>query len=318
MSFGSCFESANIEDALLTWEQGGLVAIPTETVYGLGAPINNIDLVKKIFSYKERPLYDPLIVHVSDIAQAKSCTRYWNSLATSLAEKFWPGPLTIVLPRSEKIDPLITSGLDTVGIRCPRNQKTLSLIKKIGVGVAAPSANKFTKTSPTKKEHVLENFRGESLCILTSDELCEVGIESTIVRIEDDNSLLILRPGILTKEDLSSAVPGTLIKEGVTAREEKEAVTAPGQDKIHYRPSYPLFFCFGDISVSENIEKVFLGEDPYIAARVLYSEMLLPLNKNFKGRVFILPKEKGTNSKEQAVWDSLLNRLEKAASPYKA
>ena len=128
-----------------------LVAIPTETVYGLSAPIDQPLLIKKIFEVKERPFFDPLIVHVSSISEAKEWVSDWPVIAQKLAERFWPGPLTLVLPKNDKVSDLITSGLDTVGLRCPNHPLTLALIKELGVPLAAPSANKFGKTSPTSK-----------------------------------------------------------------------------------------------------------------------------------------------------------------------
>lgn len=310
-----CFESCSIDDAISTWNRGGLVAIPTETVYGLAAPINDLELIKKIFIYKERPLYDPLIVHVGSIDQARSCVKEWPSLAERLAKKFWPGPLTIVLAKNDSVNSLITSGLETVGLRCPRNQKTLQLLERFGVPLAAPSANKFTKTSPTKKEHVLDSFKDHDLCVLTSSEDCEVGIESTIIRIESENEVTILRPGMITDEDLRDFDPSLKVSTGVTAREMKEKVTAPGQDKIHYRPSYPLFYAFGlPSSIQEETHIVELESDPTIAARFLYLEMQKPLGSEYKARLFILPKDwESFEGRKKSGWESLLNRLEKAA-----
>ncbi|MCF8058300.1 MAG: threonylcarbamoyl-AMP synthase [Bacteriovoracaceae bacterium] len=309
------FFSENINDALECWESGGLVAIPTETVYGLGAPVNQGELIEKIFSYKERPFYDPLIVHISDQSMAKKYVREWNSLTDKLAKKFWPGPLTIVLPKNDLISDMITSGLPTVGIRCPNNKLTLELISKLGEGIAAPSANKFTKTSPTNKDHVFQSFEDNHLCILVSEESADVGIESTIISI-NQSTISLLRPGVITEVDIREALVGDDFKfnEGLTAFEEK-VVIAPGQDSIHYRPSYPLELVeMKDLSEKgTDIEYIYLELDPYVTARKLYALMRSPLTSSYIQRTFVLPDKRETLSeRELQVWQSLLNRLEKA------
>lgn len=316
MNRNTCFLSTDINDALTSWSNGGLVAIPTETVFGLGAPINKIDLIHKIFAYKERPFYDPLIVHVSGVGQAKECVRNWNSVCDKLVKKFWPGPLTLVLPKRPTVDNLITSGLDTVGVRCPRNKKTLALLNKIGVGVAAPSANKFTKTSPTKVEHVFQSFKDYKLCILESEETCDVGIESTIIKVIDEKTVEILRPGIITKSEIEDSLPDVSVLKGITAREGIEQREAPGQDKIHYRPAYPLYYYHGEpknLKSSSAIEVTYLQENPYIAARELYSLMLTPITLPFRARLLILPEElKRISLKEREVWESVIDKISKA------
>ncbi len=311
----SSFLSDNIDEALACWKAGGLVAIPTETVYGLGAPVDREDLILKIFSYKERPFYDPLIVHISDKLMAKNYVETWDPLTELLTEKFWPGPLTIVLKKTNLVSDMITSGLPTVGIRCPKNKQTLDLINALGVGVAAPSANKFTKTSPTNKDHVLHSFKDDHLCILTSDEKTEVGIESTIISIENE-LITLLRPGIITQIDIEEALKGEKFQFslGKTAFEEK-APTAPGQDPVHYRPTYKLELMEGkgQIIEKEGAEYVLLDKDPYITARELYLLMRDPLKKSFNRRVFVLPESRHhLNDKEKQVWQSILNRLVKA------
>lgn len=312
----NCFKTTDISQALETWKRGGLVAIPTETVFGLAAPINEEVLVSKIFEYKERPLYDPLIIHVSGIDMAKKYVTNWPPLAETLAKEFWPGPLTIVLPKVDAVSPMITSGLSTVGIRCPNNDLTLKLIREVGVPLAAPSANKFTKTSPTKVEHVTSQFKDQYLCVLESKQECEVGIESTIIQILEDR-IEILRPGILTEHDFKSVLPDLIITKSVTAREKKERIIAPGQDEVHYRPDYPLFYSYDpNMNFPDEYDVVLLDKDAFVVARKIYSLMRSPLPIGKSGRIFIVPEFFG-DAKQGEVWDSILNRLLRAAKECK-
>lgn len=324
------FRSSDIGDALKTWADGGLVAIPTETVIGLGAPVNREDLVKKIFSYKERPFYDPLIVHVSTIEQARSYAKTWSPIEEKLAKAFWPGPLTLIVPKKNSISDLITSGLDTVGLRVPASEKTRKLIELLGHGVAAPSANKFTKTSPTSFDHVEKSFQNNHLCLLEDEDPSfqerVVGIESTIVKVEG-SLISILRPGAITPQDISEALNGIdfNIGMGVTAFEEEgKKLVAPGTLPVHYRPQYELtlieerdFKEFeGKLSQKDRneIEVISLDMDPAITARKIYYLMQEPLASGKTKKVFILPEGRGALSqRHQELWQSILNRLEKAA-----
>lgn len=311
----SAFITHNIDEALATWKRGGLVAMPTETVYGLAAPVDQKELVEKIFAFKERPFFDPLIVHVASIEDAKTCARHWPKLADELATRFWPGPLTMVLKKSEQIDPLITSGLDTVGLRMPQHQVAIELIKAIGKPLAAPSANKFTKTSPTSEDHVLENFKKEDVCILSSPP-SEGGIESTIVRIDEEKQILeILRPGLITSDELKEVAELFHYKllRGKSAFD--KAIEAPGQFHVHYKPDHPLVVLEEEQPVPENFERVTLNVDPYVSARELYALMQAPLKSGKTGRAIILSKKrKSLTGKELSLWSSIENRLDKAAS----
>lgn len=318
-----CFRSSKIEDALSTWERGGLVAIPTETVIGLGAPVHREELVKKIFSYKERPFYDPLIVHICSIDQAMNYAKVWNSIEEKLAQKFWPGPLTLVVKKNDEISDLITSGLDTVGLRIPASKKTRDLIEKLGHGVAAPSANKFTKTSPTSLDHVESFFMDKDLCLLEeldpSFKEGYVGIESTIVKV-DGNKVSILRPGSITPQDIREALDGLefTITDGLTAFEEKgKTMVAPGNLPVHYRPSYELLLLEESMlevsPINADWELVHLDADPVVTARQLYLLMQEELPQGKTKKVFILPTNR-TNGplRNKELWESILNRLEKA------
>lgn len=207
-------------------KEGKIVAFPTETVYGLGANALNPLAVAKIFELKERPSFDPLIVHIADISQIDELISKHDERVFKLAEKFWPGPLTIVLPKSDSVPDVVTSGLPTVGIRMPNNEVAIELIKKSGCPIAAPSANKFGRISPTKAEHVKKQL-SDADYILDAGKTT-VGIESTIIKLTD-TGFQILRNGIITKEEIEEIVP-------FDNNTEIENMVAPGMLKSHYSP----------------------------------------------------------------------------------
>ena len=219
---------------------GQLVGMPTETVYGLAANACDAEAVLAVFQAKQRPHFDPLIVHVAD---AQMAARYavLNDMAQQLMEKFWPGPLTLVLPKTDLIPDAVTSGLDTVAIRCPDHPLALELIRQADVGIAAPSANLFGRVSPTTAAHVTEQL-ADAVTMVLDGGPCRVGVESTVVALyEADKPAQLLRPGGLSPEDLSGVlgyVP-ELLNVSEVAREHL-ALTAPGQLKSHYAPRIPL------------------------------------------------------------------------------
>ena len=221
-----------IESAAQIIKSGGLVAFPTETVYGLGADALNSNAIAKIFIEKERPSFDPLIVHICNIKDIEWLTKHYDSRVDILAKMFWPGPLTIVLPKSDIVPDIVTSGLPTVGIRMPRNKIALDFIKASGCPIAAPSANKFGRISPTTAIHVKKQLTGIK-CILDGGP-CEVGIESTVIALNPDG-FVILREGFITSTDLQKALPKS--KEN----KHKSPVASPGLLESHYSPEKPLF-----------------------------------------------------------------------------
>jgi L-threonylcarbamoyladenylate synthase len=212
---------------------GGIVAFPTETVYGLGADAFNPVAVAKIFEAKERPLFDPLIVHIADLSQMNRLVVSMNSTAGKLAGRFWPGPLTMVLPKSDTVPGIVTAGLDTVAIRMPNHLIAIDLIKRSGTPIAAPSANPFGYLSPTCAEHVLEQLGDRPDMILDGGE-CIVGVESTIIKIEGDRALL-LRPGGIPRGEIESLIGPVEASEDLPDDPE-----APGQLSRHYSPGVPL------------------------------------------------------------------------------
>lgn len=304
-----------IKKAISELGLGKLVAIPTETVYGLAAPINEIELIKKIFELKERPLFDPLIVHVTSIEMAKRYTSEWSLEARKLANHFWPGSLTIVVPKSELVDDLITAGLNTVGLRCPDHLITREFIEKLDCGVAAPSANKFTKTSPTRSEHVRKYFDPSDVYILEGGP-CSVGIESTIVKVEQ-GKVLLLRPGMISAEDIERE---TGLK--VSYVDQKKLSQTPGGMKTHYRPDYPLVLTKRKLTILdiEKLEEKFQGKGESIyfstsaplVAREIYKVLHKSLAKNSIFKIIDLSESLESFS-EKKQWDGIINRLEKAA-----
>ena len=211
-------------------QQGELVAIPTETVYGLAGNALNVNAVVNIFKVKERPEFDPLIVHVPDISHAQKYVEHIPDAASLLAEKFWPGPLTLLLKKKTIIPDLVTSGLDTVGIRCPNHSMTRQLLTQLNFPLAAPSANPFGYISPTTPQHVNDQL-GSKISYILDGGACTIGLESTIVGFQ--NGLpVVYRMGGLNLEDIESVV-GKVSVQTVSTSNPK----SPGQLKSHYAPS---------------------------------------------------------------------------------
>ncbi len=222
----------NVETAALVMRDGGIVAFPTETVYGLGADALNEKAVLKIFEAKKRPSFDPLIVHVTSPEQACKLWSEVPEVAKKLMKKFWPGPLTLVLPKSDVVPDVVTSGLPTVAVRMPKSEVAQSLIRLLGKPVAAPSANVFGYTSPTSAAHVIEDV-GDRIDLVLDGGECRVGVESTVLRIDNDGAV-ILRPGGVPLEDIKKIIRVKSV-ESEAGRPE-----APGQLESHYAPYTPL------------------------------------------------------------------------------
>lgn len=224
----------SIKKAARIIRQGGLVAFPTETVYGLGANALDPIAVARIFEAKERPTFDPLIVHVASLDGLARLAKRVDASVFRLVETFWPGPLTVVLPKSELVPDIVTAGLATVGIRMPDNEWALRLIRESGCPIAAPSANKFGQLSPVTAYHVKKQL--PTIDYILDGGPTTVGIESTIVAI-NGNTIQLLRPGYVALDDIEKALPGLFhIKHGVP-----DKLVAPGLMKSHYSPRKPLY-----------------------------------------------------------------------------
>ena len=304
--------------------KGDVVAIPTETVYGLAASIASNEGLKKIFSLKERPFFDPLIVHVASFQQAKEVVAEFPPLADFLARRFWPGPLTLVLTKAASVDPVITSGLETVAVRYPAHPLAQDLIKMVGSPLAAPSANKFGRTSPSTAQHVKTEFEGSNLLVIDGGP-CDVGLESTVLTIakapNGDDQIRILRPGGITAEDLKEALDRWSKPVEVVRAESAES---PGHLKHHYMPTIPLVLVSEkpnaqtlaaiakDLalkSVPKQARELDLSHDAAQAARLLYSEMRR-LSESGADLLYVLE----TPERQGGLWAAVWDRLTRAAS----
>lgn len=293
---------------------GEVVAIPTETVYGLAGSIHSPEAIKKIFALKNRPFFDPLIVHIGGVEKATTVVKNFPPLAEKLSEKFWPGPLTMVLPKRDDLNPMITAGLDSVGIRIPSHPLTLQLLQQLGQPLAAPSANKFKRTSPTQVAHVQAEF-GDDLCIVDGGD-CQVGIESTVIGFNENFSeIFIYRAGAVTLEMLSHFAPTKYAP----------SPAAPGQLEHHYQPQIPLVLLtttpYLTIEIYETLRSKLnlphlhpswmeLPHEPYLAARELYSRMRQAAAQPFRNCI-LLPYIKNQNDD---LWPAIHDRMVKAAT----
>ncbi len=226
------------EDAARILQDGGIVAIPTETVYGLAGNAFDTKALAKIFEAKKRPHFDPLIVHVSAFDELRDVAAEIPEKALALAKAYWPGPMTLVLPKTERIPDLATSGLPTVAVRFPSHPVAQEIIRLSGVPLAAPSANLFQHVSPTTAEHVRDQL-GDAIDGIVDGGSCKVGVESTIVAFPNGEPV-ILRPGGITPEMIRSVAGSVEIHESKS--NPKGPMLAPGMIDRHYRPQVPLFY----------------------------------------------------------------------------
>jgi L-threonylcarbamoyladenylate synthase len=327
----------DIKKAVELLKEENVVGMPTETVYGLAGSIQSENALKKIFQIKGRPFFDPLIVHVASIEAAKSLVLDWPLAADLLAKKFWPGPLTLVLEKNKNVSNLISSGLSTVAIRMPNHPVALELIKTFGTPLAAPSANKFGKTSPTTKAHVESEFKNDHLKVLEGGP-CQIGIESTVLKIQqkhDTTELAILRAGSITFSDIKDFL--TLNKVEFSLIEKIDKGQAPGQMKHHYMPNKPLvliqdFIEENDLKIKiknhfnqipdyiesvkiikpqqiNSFKELLLSDSPEIAARQLYAK-LREVSEGPEDIIFF--KIEPWHSGEK--WEAFFDRINKAAS----
>ncbi len=321
------------DQAVALLRKNEIVAIPTETVYGLAASITSEVALKKIFEVKKRPFFDPLIVHVENSKQAQTLTSEWPQIAESLSENFWPGPLTLVLKKNELISNLITAGLERVGLRCPQHPIALEILRKFKNPFAAPSANLFGRTSPTCAHHVEVEFSG--LVPIIDGGSSQIGIESTVLLI-DGNELAILRPGQILAEDIQNHLRNKSIP--FTWKNKISKNESPGHMKYHYMPAKPLFWIEGSIasdliiklnqklkelpsevegvtiikpSQLTQIEELILPPLAREAARILYAELRRMSENNSDCIVF--QYQEYMNSSE---WEPVLERLRKASSAH--
>jgi L-threonylcarbamoyladenylate synthase len=245
--------SLSIKEAAALLRAGGVVAFPTETVYGLGANALDAAAVARIYELKGRPATSPLIVHAASIEMARSLVAEWPERAAELAARWWPGPLTLVLTKSAAVPDIVTAGLPTVGVRIPAHPLALELIREAGVPLAAPSANRFTELSPTTAEHVHEAF-GDAVPVLDGGP-CEVGLESTVVSLVG-GQFTLLRPGMISLGELE-----------VLGAPAKGAHPSPGMHARHYSPRTPLLLVDSPWAVPDRTGAYVWRKKPGLNAR---------------------------------------------------
>jgi L-threonylcarbamoyladenylate synthase len=281
---------------------GELVAFPTETVYGLGANALDPTAIEKIYLAKGRPATSPLIVHVSSIEMAQGLVREWPERAGKLAQKFWPGPLTLVLPKQAHVPDRVTAGLDTVGVRMPAHPMALALIREAGVPIAAPSANPFTELSPTTAKHVRDAL-GDRVALVLDGGPSQVGIESTVISLAGSDAVL-LRPGMISQAQIEEVI-GPL---QVLTQAPEGAHASPGLHARHYSPKTPLFL----IDHGQKLPPgrgicIEMPADPNEYAAVLYERLHAADTKGWDW----IAIERPPSGQE---WAAILDRLERAAS----
>lgn len=312
MSASTGAAAPDIAAAVAALHAGDLVAFPTETVYGLGADARNPEALRKVYALKGRPSTHPLILHVLSTDDLKDWVSDIPPAAQALASRFWPGPLTLVLSRSTRVSDELTGGQDTVAIRVPAHPVARALLAAFGSGIAAPSANRYGRVSPTRAAHVREEFPRDLLVLEGGD--CEVGLESTIVSLVDAVPRL-LRPGSISRADLESVL-GESVKVGTSA----DAPRVPGSTVQHYAPQTPLELVpAGALSSAEAAaavrgERVVIlacppSSDPATYGRALYAE-LRRLDKLGGSRILV------ESVPESPQWDAVRDRLSRAAATF--
>lgn len=280
---------------------GELVAFPTETVYGLGANALDPAAVAKIYAAKGRPAGSPLIVHVDSIAMARGLAREWPERAEKLAQRFWPGPLTLVL-RKQHVPDNVTAGLDTVGIRVPANAIALALIQEAGLPLAAPSANRFSELSPTTAQHVRDAM-GDRVAMVLDGGPTTVGIESTVLSLAGPEAIL-LRPGMISREQIEEVIGPVRVEQAVT----DSAHPSPGMHRRHYSPRTPLILVKpGQRPSSGHGVRLQMPTDPSQYAAVLYERLHQADSEHWDWIEIELPPD-------DPAWAAIRDRLERAAA----
>lgn len=315
----------DILKALQHLSRGFCVAIPTETVYGLAAKFDSPEGVASIFRLKERPSFDPLIVHVADLEQVKLLAAKWPLTARKLAEKFWPGPLTLVVPKRPEVNSMISAGLETVGIRMPRHSVALDLIRRSGP-LAAPSANRFGRTSPTRATHVLTEFPaaiadGEILVLDGGD--AEIGVESTVCFVAE-NAVTVLRPGGVTLEEIQEAFKNDPALSSIPVTRATATQASPGHTEHHYETTKPLIVSWaepltdavyevnGRKIAREKIESVPLPSEPALAARALYG-LLRDGDRSSTSEALFIQRDLRKEKNRGGLWSAIDDRLTRAS-----
>jgi len=318
----------SLDEAAKRLKRGEVVAIPTETVYGLAADASNDQAIQLIFTTKQRPADHPLIVHIADISQVNDWAESFPAVAVKLAKAFWPGALTLVLPAKSHVSRIVRGNEPTIALRVPNHPIALALLKLSGLSVAAPSANLFTQLSPTTAEHV-EAGLGEVVPVLDGGA-CAVGIESTIVSVNADGEWQLLRPGVISEADIMRVAGQAQQASNLTSSDNVDLQTpkAPGQHALHYSPRTPLLLFKDKASLIEKYKDltqanlkcaaliigdgdaptcvtVRLSSEPTVVAEHLYSSLHHLDVLNVDRLLVELPQNK-------PAWAAVMDRLSRA------
>lgn len=320
-------DQQEIDKAVSILRKGGLVAFPTETVYGLGADASNPEAIRKIFAAKQRPVDHPLIVHLADVRKLLSWAAEITEPAARLAQTFWPGPLTLIFNKAESVSDLLTGGQNTIGLRIPDHPVAHALLNAFGGGIAAPSANRFGRISPTTVAAVREEL-GDSVDLILKGGQCSVGVESTIVDVSGDYPV-ILRPGMITATQIEE-----VLQEPVTFSQ-KNSPRVSGSHESHYAPATPAVlltagnaeYFLKKLSTEElpvavlsrrktniphnQVTWISMPLDPQNYAHDLYAT-LRDLDKQNFCRILI------ESVPEESAWDAIRDRLQRATSKIKS
>ena len=314
----------SFDQAVHLIQDGKIIAIPTETVYGLAGSVENESALKKIFQFKKRPLFNPLIIHCCDQKMMKEFHTEDHPLLNKMIKYFCPGPITFILNKTKKVHPLITAGQTKVGLRIPQHPLTLKLIQKTNLAVCAPSANLYGTLSPTCTEHIYQNFK-DTLPILDGGH-CSVGIESTVLEPDFKHKCFsILRPGHISKKDLIHWLRTEKLTDWKV--DNKSSSLSPGQSHQHYQPSVPLVILetkkqivsleiidkhlqsLFPSSDQKNFKNLKLENSAILSARNLYEKMHT-LSQNPSHILYTIKTLKNSTEDWEAIW----NRLYKASS----
>lgn len=320
----------DIQACVARLRAGGLVAFPTETVYGLGADALNERAVRRVFELKGRPATNPLIVHVSGAAMAREVVREWPAGAQRLAEAFWPGPLSIVLARSPQVPTIVTGGGETVAVRCPDHPLTLELLRAFGGPLVGPSANLSGRVSPTAAAHVREAFAGEDVLVLDGGE-CRVGIESTVLSLAGGGAR-VLRPGVIGAEAIARVLGAGVTYEEPAASAGAGPLASPGLLASHYAPACRavltdapgiarlvreapgriVALAVSEMRLAQPHEVIPMPEDAEDYAHAMYTALRMADTAR-TGLIAIETPPEGETEEERAVWRAVRDRLTRAA-----
>jgi L-threonylcarbamoyladenylate synthase len=298
---------SQIKTAVDILRRGGLVAFPTETVYGLGADATNPTAIARIFQAKGRPPTNPLICHIASESIARRYARTWPLAASRISEAFWPGPITMVVAKAQAIVDTVTAGRDTVGLRVPNHPLALELLNEFDGPLAAPSANRSTHVSPTIARHVRDEL-GDAIDLILDGGPCCIGIESTVLDLSGDIPT-ILRPGGISKEQIESVIGPVQLNTSVTSI--TTPAKAPGQHAIHYAPTTPAYRF--DPRDREKLDMtdaaiVELTLDPETYARNLYARLRLLDTQSLRAIYIEMPPD-------LPEWTAIRDRLLRATKP---